>query len=212
MGTRHLICVYHNGSWVLIQYGQWDGYPPGQGNQILRFLHRADNPIARLKAGLAHTYQPSEEELRQIDEDAAALRELYESRGENDRALQTLYELKPSLSRETGARILDLVADTATAENPLPVEIEKGDARTIEWFYVIDLGKEVLEVYADWWPSSGNVQGEDQGRFAGLDFGGVPELVRTYPLGELPGEFEYFFRKEQFLGDGVGGEEEEDDE
>ncbi|KAL9617778.1 MAG: hypothetical protein Q9160_007432 [Pyrenula sp. 1 TL-2023] len=51
MGTRHLICVYHNNSWVLVQYGQWDGYPPGQGNQILLFLNR-DGNIARLKAGM----------------------------------------------------------------------------------------------------------------------------------------------------------------
>jgi len=31
MGTRHLICAKINNEYKLSQYGQWDGYPSGQG-------------------------------------------------------------------------------------------------------------------------------------------------------------------------------------
>jgi hypothetical protein len=38
MGTRHLVCIYHNGRFVVAQYGQYDGYSSGTGMVILRFL------------------------------------------------------------------------------------------------------------------------------------------------------------------------------
>lgn len=34
MGTRHLICVYYKRRFAIAQYGQWDGYPGGQGLTI----------------------------------------------------------------------------------------------------------------------------------------------------------------------------------
>ena len=38
MGTRHLICVVKDNEYKIAQYGQWDGYPEGQGLVVLRFL------------------------------------------------------------------------------------------------------------------------------------------------------------------------------
>ena len=38
MGTRNLISVIENKKPVIAQYGQWDGYPSGQGVDILEFL------------------------------------------------------------------------------------------------------------------------------------------------------------------------------
>lgn len=32
MGTRNLTAVYLDGQYKVAQYGQWDGYPEGQGN------------------------------------------------------------------------------------------------------------------------------------------------------------------------------------
>lgn len=34
MGTRHLIKVKYKGEIKVSQYGQWDGYPDGQGLDI----------------------------------------------------------------------------------------------------------------------------------------------------------------------------------
>ena len=38
MGTRHLIAAKIDGVYKLAQYGQWDGYPEGQGVAVLDFL------------------------------------------------------------------------------------------------------------------------------------------------------------------------------
>lgn len=38
MGTRNLTCVVLDGEYKVAQYGQWDGYPEGQGRTILEFL------------------------------------------------------------------------------------------------------------------------------------------------------------------------------
>ena len=38
MGTKNLTCVYCNGAYRVAQYGQWDGYPDGQGITALTFL------------------------------------------------------------------------------------------------------------------------------------------------------------------------------
>lgn len=38
MGTRNTLKVLYNGKTVISQYGQWDGYPTGQGARILRVL------------------------------------------------------------------------------------------------------------------------------------------------------------------------------
>ena len=45
MGTRHLICVVSDNQYRIAQYGQWDGYPEGQGAAILEFLK---SPMAML--------------------------------------------------------------------------------------------------------------------------------------------------------------------
>ena len=42
MGTRHLIAVQKDGEYKVAQYGQWDGYPEGQGVRVLEFLRNTD--------------------------------------------------------------------------------------------------------------------------------------------------------------------------
>lgn len=68
MGTRHLQTVINKeGEKKLNQYGQWDGYPDGQGKDILKFLRNADllkyqNEINKLK-------EPSLKKAKEIDAD-----------------------------------------------------------------------------------------------------------------------------------------------
>ena len=38
MGTRNLTIVFMDGKYRVAQYGQWDGYPEGQGLTCLRFV------------------------------------------------------------------------------------------------------------------------------------------------------------------------------
>jgi len=42
MGTRNLTMVISGGETKIAQYGQWDGYPRGQGKTCLEFL-KANN-------------------------------------------------------------------------------------------------------------------------------------------------------------------------
>ena len=90
MGTRHLIIVWYKGKYRIAQYGQWDGYPSGQGLRVLRFLKNftdlfdsdSDIPevpkIARKKSKLHNItalkraiddnmiYEPDEEEMQKF--------------------------------------------------------------------------------------------------------------------------------------------------
>ena len=38
MGTRHITAVVSEGEFVVAQYGQWDGYPTGAGNDIVAII------------------------------------------------------------------------------------------------------------------------------------------------------------------------------
>ena len=49
MGTRHITAVVSEGQFVVAQYGQWDGYPTGAGNDIVAII---SGKIDQLKASL----------------------------------------------------------------------------------------------------------------------------------------------------------------
>ena len=49
MGTRHLIIVKSEGKTKVAQYGQWDGYPTGQGKDIAIFLHSDGFDFAKFR-------------------------------------------------------------------------------------------------------------------------------------------------------------------
>jgi hypothetical protein len=66
-GTRHLVCIYHKGAFVVAQHGDWDGNPEFAGMAILRFL-TPDN-IQRLRERI-HLVPPPMP--RNIDYDSKA--------------------------------------------------------------------------------------------------------------------------------------------
>ncbi|KAK3937109.1 hypothetical protein QBC46DRAFT_268296 [Diplogelasinospora grovesii] len=170
MGTRHLICVFWKGQWVLAQYGQWDGDAEFCGVKVYRFLSVAQN-VEHLKAGLEHhVYCPTNAEIRSMWIEAedwdeakhkAMLIPLYVYLHPKFDGINVLY---PSLSRGTSHKILSMIARAGRAggwersypegseliqETKIPLQPELHFARYsfCEWVYVIDLDKEVLEVY-----------------------------------------------------------------
>ncbi|PNS14484.1 60S ribosomal protein L3-B [Sphaceloma murrayae] len=83
----------------------------------------------------------------------------------------------PSLAPETGAGILALVAESA---GRLPVRSDENMVDVVDWVYVIDLDRDLLEVYERLRPKLG------MGRFA--KGSGGPGLVKRWRIDELPDE------------------------
>lgn len=66
MGTRHLqIVIDKNGETKLSQYGQWDGYPEGQGIAVLEFLR--DCNLNKYHKEVTKLTQVTEEQLSSLE-------------------------------------------------------------------------------------------------------------------------------------------------
>jgi hypothetical protein len=101
MGTRNLTKVIDaNGEIKVAQYGQWDGYPEGQG---VNALYHAHNHKA-IEAGLARVRWATQEELDAI---YAGLPEMNYLGTDDSKKFALMY---PNLHRDTCADILGVVA------------------------------------------------------------------------------------------------------
>ena len=143
MGTRHLTCVVKDGKFKVAQYGQWDGYLSGQGENIADFV------IRRLQTpeGL-ETFKKRVDEAVEVDEDHVS--KCWAEFGVTDGATmdqsEKFQEKYAHLSRDFGARILDYVFVNKNAQVYLSQEFA-GDSLFCEWCYVLDLDNDVLEIY-----------------------------------------------------------------
>lgn len=106
MGTRNLTVVRDLDNEVAVaQYGQWDGYPEGQGITALNILKNYG--WEALAIGLTYTRFATAEELKPIFDNYA-----------NNDGWMTMEEGKrfgedyPSLTRDTGADILRIIIET----------------------------------------------------------------------------------------------------
>ena len=188
MGTRNLICVCYNGRFVVAQYGQYDGYPGGQGIAVVGFLRRPGN-LQRLKDGLQHTYEAADKEADeahlQIDHlrglERVAWRAFLEFKGQM-LTQEIMDYLTPSLHPLTGAGILDIIT-YASEEKKVPIKLDLPlpAGWPHEWLYVIDLDGAVLEVF------NGCVQRGNRGhRFKDVAEGdGLPACIFSFPFSEL---------------------------
>jgi hypothetical protein len=101
MGTRNLTKVIDaDGVIKVAQYGQWDGYPSGQGVTALYHAHNAK----MIEAGLKRCRFGTEEEFEAI---YATLPQMNYLGTEDSNNFDLLY---PNLTRNTGADILGVVA------------------------------------------------------------------------------------------------------
>jgi len=123
MGTRHYqIVIDKEGTDRVRQYGQWDGYPEGQGVDILTFL-RSKN----LKE-----YQHNLEKIPQITE----TQRLVVNRDEN------WPDTYPWLSRDCGSRIHQMIL-----EDKVPYVVLTSQQEANSWcegFYTIDFQKNLF--------------------------------------------------------------------
>lgn len=186
MGTRHSILVQIDNEYKIAQYGQWDGYPGGQGLKVLAFCHKmASNPGFQLKFenNLRLTQQISLEELKEawIDVGANPNSDFVDIK--TSRAFSEKY---PHLSRDCGANILDLVAE-GKARKINRDENFVYDSLFCEWAYVIDLDKNTLEVYSGFNEIDPPVNARfgDPAKTEGKEYKAV-DMIKQYNLSNLP--------------------------
>lgn len=174
MGTRHLIAVVLDGEFKVAQYGQWDGYPGGQGIDILAFLRTAN--FDAFTTNLRALRWATEEDFDRINKDL----ELGDTGWMTMEQADRFSSAYPALSRDAGSKVLGLIADGG-------VEFLK-DSRTFaldslfcEWGYVIDLDNKVLEVYEGF-----NQELTTTGRWAGLEEKPGSEYKAIKLIAEFP--------------------------
>ena len=140
MGTRHLTIAAIDGAYKLAQYGQWDGYPEGQGVVVLDFLQHMDRE--RFTAALRKCWFIDGKEKTEIlqgfgmDADGTIRMDDY----------RRFSKAHPQWSRDTGAGILNLIDRFGglALENDLDFA---GDSLFCEYAYVIDFDANTFEVY-----------------------------------------------------------------
>ena len=109
MGTRHRQAVISKrGALKIQQYGQWDGYPSGQGLDILQYL----------RDGNLKTYQKNLTQVKQITKAQTVEVE----------ADENWPETYPFLSRDCGSRIHKLIE-----EGKVPFVVHTPEAECESW-------------------------------------------------------------------------------
>lgn len=196
MGTRNLTAVMINGEYKIAQYGQWDGYPEGQGVTILDFLSKQEN-IDALKENLNKTRFLDEEGRDKEFIDAYSANTPEWSSEPDNRTDEQKHWFSSYITRDLGASILESIAASKDDEILLRDAIGfAGDSLFCEWGYVIDFDKNVLEVYRGF-----NDEPITEGRFISGDPTFENDktdeyepiiLIKTYDLNNLP-------NREQFI-------------
>lgn len=169
MGTRNMIGVVLDGEFKVAQYGQWDGYPSGQGLDVLNFVRDAD--LLTLVNKCRELHWATQPEINAVN------------------ATESWTEKYPWLSRDAGAGVLDMVLK-GDASFLVDSSSFAEDSLFCEWAYVLDLDKLELEVYGGF-----NKNPVTEGRWAGKkdpksDYYPV-NLIKTYSLTDLPTEAEF---------------------
>jgi hypothetical protein len=136
MGTRGITWVVKDGERKVGQYGQWDHYPSGQGITALTF---ARNPIAvaQLRANVDGIPAVTDADWASIYEAVGIPKG---STMMNLEQGEKMAELYPEVVRDTGAQILQLIADGKVrflVRHAYP--ITEDDKIWIEGQYTIDL-------------------------------------------------------------------------
>lgn len=178
MGTRNLIAVMKDGQYKVAQYGQWDGYPSGQGITVLTFLHTLVEGVYR-KSFLAKL----DTLTFMTDGEIEAINQRIEVE-----QIRDWEKVWPELSRDTGGGILKLIRDSDRSLKLRNRINFAADSLFCEYAYVIDFDKGTFEVFRGF----NKKPLEESERFYGyVRDGNTNEyhpvrLIRSYRLDALP--------------------------
>jgi len=142
MGTRHLICIMKDGEYKLAQYGQWDGYPSGQGLDILDFLRKSN--LQRFSENVSKLSFSTDEAIEKVWKECGADDSGYVT----FRVVEKVKNMRPEISRDCGADILSIIRESKPEALMLKNSLNfVKDSLFCEWAYVIDLDKNTFEIY-----------------------------------------------------------------
>lgn len=145
MGTRYLTAVIVEGQLRIAQYGQWDGYPSAAGASIFSFLKTTlkNNKMEEFAEKAKNCKFISQEEL---NNKYASLGIDVSSEFISLEDAHKFAEHFPQLDRALGCEVLDYIQENGSCELIDSYNFIQ-DSLFCEWAYIIDLDKEVLEVY-----------------------------------------------------------------
>lgn len=192
MGTRNLTCVIKDGKVRVAQYGQWDGYPSGNGIKIVDFINTVD--MKKFTEQIEKTCFLSEEKREELwkdfiktikvktDKELMQLEKGYLNLDQSNK----WKEFAPTMSRDIGASILEIILNSNKEKIYLINQFEFGkDSLFCEWAYIVNLDNNTLDCYsgfnkvkekqADLWYIE-----EPDDEYYGISF------LKSYPFGQLP--------------------------
>jgi hypothetical protein len=139
MGTRSITMVIDKqGEVKIAQYGQWDGYPEGQGKTILKFL-KAKTRRNKLEKQLS--------KITFSDDKTPFITEYNKRVDAGTRTDEDKIWFSTFITRDIGGEILRNVADSKLSNIIL---LNSGDRETdqwVQWVYIIDYKKNILSVH-----------------------------------------------------------------
>lgn len=141
MGTRNLTMVISNGETKVAQYGQWDGYPSGQGLTVLNFLKNTD--LNKFKEKLKNCVFITDSKIKSYYKKVGA----DNSGWVNMKVAAKFKKEYPQLDRDMAAEVLQFIMDTQNKK----IELSDNsnfikDGLFCEWAYIINLDTNTLEV------------------------------------------------------------------
>lgn len=141
MGRRNLSLCKLDGKYRIAQYGQWDGYPEGQGLTILEFCRDKDK-LAVLKSLLLNN-----KVCYCTDEEVDDMNTLLKAKSKRALRMFGLFN-----SRDVCGKIFDNIVSNYKEFNIILLQDESGflnDELFRDWAYCINFDNKTLEVYAN---------------------------------------------------------------
>lgn len=143
MGTRNLTAVAIDNGYKVAQYCQWDGYPTGEGHTILEFFKTVDLDTFKRQVREKAFYGTSDEI------DAAYAKFISNNGWMNTEQAEAFKKSEYGyLSRDTGAKVLEVIYNASDSVMLCDSIDFAKDSLFCEYAYVIDLNRDVLEIYA----------------------------------------------------------------
>jgi hypothetical protein len=146
MGTRNLTIVKSKGKVKVAQYCQWDGYPSGQGANIVKFITTKLNTKDKLKDFKQKVDKLEEYTQEEISHLLFKHTRIDKHGMTNMEDVEKLNKLFPELSRDIGPKVLDLIADGSVRKIDNQIEFVN-NTLYCEYIYELNLDKNELEVY-----------------------------------------------------------------